>query len=957
MEEKGGGCLGGGGAKGGISHSLHGKTTTIPSSDTLQLLWSILNQETSSREGDRITAKHGCSGAGSFPGAGVLQSPLCSPQSFRILASCNRPEEIERIHQENQVSDGDCAVGPLLNQEERLDGLDRPKRCLSTNSSPPRKQKISSICDERRDFPVQDSMLRPVNSPTGFYENHGCGLKDSSQYENPSVEVLGRLVDNSIVRRGVPSGEESSNRNLYRTRNSNKYGEVFVDPISGNSISGDDPELPNFEGFSYSRKKKEFNYIDRRISVLRNAAGLLLAKDPRTPSLPEPISSRRQVENEIPTDSPTRTLELQRQGEKNPMESTMPTRSPVVDRRQPPVLGMLPPDDSPGSCLLVRRIERRLGCTSVGPDSFRPVVGRREGNVHKYEGAQSSQAGTPKISRAGPGQGSSSFHRQHHSSGILKKSRGDGVKQTQPRDTGDSQMVGGKWNNSSSSVPTRLKKCDSRFLIQTESDTRGRVDPLPGNSRSDNEKMASNNRFIRNIPQPSTTSLFCTPPRPNERRNRFPPTELGESSRLCLPSLSTHQESIEQIQADQGVPSDVDSPVLASEGVVPRYAGVTGGTTTSTTNAERSTQTTSFPQIPSEPPRATASCVATFQRFAKHEGFSSRVAKQLTLARRKSTNIIYQHRWAVFRKWCRERGVSVSRPTVPKIADFLLDLRNKKKLTVSSIKGYRSMLAFVFRTKLPKISTSNILKELIRSFKLGGEKKVVSPPSWDLNKVLSSLMAPPFEPLNEASLRNVTKKTLFLLSLASVKRVGEIQALSSKIARQGIDLVLSFLPEFVAKTESDSNPIPRHFKVKALSDFAAGLEESKLCPVRALEIYIEKTKSLQNRPRNLFVSPKNPTRPITKNAISFFLREIISDAGALVEEGGRRPRAHSIRGVGTSITFWRNCSMTKILEAATWKANTVFTSFYLKDVEFTLDNCRSLGPFVSAGQIINDDLS
>ena len=265
------------------------------------------------------------------------------------------------------------------------------------------------------------------------------------------------------------------------------------------------------------------------------------------------------------------------------------------------------------------------------------------------------------------------------------------------------------------------------------------------------------------------------------------------------------------------------------------------------------------------------------------------------------------------------------------------------------------MLAFVFRTKLPKISTSNILKELIRSFTLERKKDVVSTPSWDLNKVLSALMEPPFEPLNEASLRNVTKKTLFLLSLASVKRIGEIQALSSKVARQGDDLFLSFLPEFIAKTESESNPIPRHFRVKALSEFAAGLEESKLCPVRALNFYIHKTKSLQNRPRNLFLSPKNPKRPISKNAISYFLRETISDAGALMGEGSRRPRAHSIRGVGTSICFWRNCSMTKILEAATWKTNTVFTSFYLKDMEFILDNCRSLGPFVSAGQIVSND--
>ena len=247
--------------------------------------------------------------------------------------------------------------------------------------------------------------------------------------------------------------------------------------------------------------------------------------------------------------------------------------------------------------------------------------------------------------------------------------------------------------------------------------------------------------------------------------------------------------------------------------------------------------------------------------------FSPRVAEQLSLARRKSTNVMYQHKWSVFREWCRKKGVSVSRPTLPKIADFLLDLKRKRKLAVNSIKGYRSMLAYVFRLKLPEISSSHILKELIKSFASESKKRTVLPPSWDLNKVLATLMAPPFEPLRETTLRNLTKKTLFLLALATVKRVGEIQAISAKVAKRGQDLSLSFLPEFMAKTESTDNPIPRHFTVKALADFAAGLEEVSLCPVRALKTYYDRTRSVQNRPRNLFLSPRNTQRPISKNAI------------------------------------------------------------------------------------------
>ena len=166
---------------------------------------------------------------------------------------------------------------------------------------------------------------------------------------------------------------------------------------------------------------------------------------------------------------------------------------------------------------------------------------------------------------------------------------------------------------------------------------------------------------------------------------------------------------------------------------------------------------------------------------------------------------------------------------------------------------------------------------------------------------------------------------------------------------------LSYLPSFVAKTESLTNPIPRSFLLKSLTNFVGDLEEDRLlCPVRALQYYLRATKHVVNRPSSLFVSPSNQSRAISKNAISFFLRETISGTGALCEGEGQTLRAHSIRGVSTSLAFRRNWSLQQVLKAATWKSNSTFASFYLKDISYTWDNCKSLGPFVSAGQVISE---
>ena len=99
-----------------------------------------------------------------------------------------------------------------------------------------------------------------------------------------------------------------------------------------------------------------------------------------------------------------------------------------------------------------------------------------------------------------------------------------------------------------------------------------------------------------------------------------------------------------------------------------------------------------------------------------------------------------------------------------------------------------------------------------------------------------------FEPLTTISLRDLTRKTLFLLSLATAKRVSEIQALSRRVSFSSSAAGLSYVPEFVAKTESALRPLPRSLEVPSLGDFAVGMpEDLLLCPVRALSAYLDRT--------------------------------------------------------------------------------------------------------------------
>ena len=248
--------------------------------------------------------------------------------------------------------------------------------------------------------------------------------------------------------------------------------------------------------------------------------------------------------------------------------------------------------------------------------------------------------------------------------------------------------------------------------------------------------------------------------------------------------------------------------------------------------------------------------------------------------------------------------------------------------------GYRSMLSAVFCFKLPEISTSPVLQDLLRSFQVEAAPRSIQPPPWDLNKVLVYLRSSVFEPLQSVSLRALSKKTLFLLSLATAKRVSELQALSSIVSFSSEGAVVSYVPEFLAKTESALRLLPRSFLVKSLTDPAASLDKDLLlCPVRCLRVYLQRTSPGVNRRRLIFVSPRNPSRSISKNAILYFLWEIIAEAGAS-SVAGVVPHAHSFRGVATSAAIHRNWSISSVLNVACWRSSSIFTSFYLKDLFF-----------------------
>ena len=114
--------------------------------------------------------------------------------------------------------------------------------------------------------------------------------------------------------------------------------------------------------------------------------------------------------------------------------------------------------------------------------------------------------------------------------------------------------------------------------------------------------------------------------------------------------------------------------------------------------------------------------------------------------------------------------------------DFLIHLRHDKGLSVSAVKGHSSALNLVLALKGRDLASSREITMLLRSFSRSVDPVELRPPAWDVALVLQSLTGAPYEPLRTCDERFLAQKTLFLLALASAKRIGELHDLSYRVS-------------------------------------------------------------------------------------------------------------------------------------------------------------------------------
>ncbi len=278
------------------------------------------------------------------------------------------------------------------------------------------------------------------------------------------------------------------------------------------------------------------------------------------------------------------------------------------------------------------------------------------------------------------------------------------------------------------------------------------------------------------VPRDVALPVVLLPDRRNTR-HRHTGTQLPAGpSQICIsPSEPSRTDSV-QGQGGRGA-DPARGTILAYQDLVPRADAPRDSPSLADSSEEGSTDSetghlmapTSRPLETSLVPRRDAEVLGDLPR---------EVVDTITSARAPSTRHAYALKWNLFIEWCSSHREYPRRCPIRVVLSFLQQ-GLERRLSPSTLKVYVAAIAANHDPVEGKsVGKHDWVVRFLRGARRLNPPRPLSIPSWDLSLVLRALQQGPFEPLQTVEPKFLSMKTLLLLALASIKRVGDLHAFS-----------------------------------------------------------------------------------------------------------------------------------------------------------------------------------
>lgn len=907
-----------------------------------------------------------CSGGsvkeGSYRGSSTYTVSRVLFHSFSARKTVGRDEtdhRSEQAQQENSelsLQDGISKVDTASDAKRRVVLPSGSERCLLPYPDSQKIQEVSKICSEQESVPVCSSTVWTDNCAQNLLccdERVGYHIKEKRHCHS---YVPGRLVDSPQRPKCGGDTDKGSAGHLQPVGTVDKCRKVASGCCSGVRFCGSSLQPDMGESFPTGEESEKDCGKDKQHQKLRVLLSEGLDVGDRTDQLGYRSGVSRDAASATIAMVSGESLEEQRMSQRADSVQCFDPESPGLVVRSEQHEGRSPiREDSTPDSDVYRCKQNWLGSSCERQGSGRDLDGSREVASHKCAGVESSLVCSVSMQKCGDEQFSSRCYRQHYSGCIYQSPGGHPFLVA---DGGNNEAIQSGIRNELSATgkayPRKSERLGRSVVKEKSSSSHGMVFTPGSVSNAVGKVGETHDRPFCDLPK-SQTQLVCEPysGRLCYSRGRLV-NGLERSPCVCLPSNSAASEGDQEIVSFK-LQDGSDSANVARSTVVSRNVKGAEGTPNSVAKTTRSSKTTTLLSFPSKSGATESARMDAVKSAVREKGFSVEVSRQLDKSVTKSSAKVYDSRWKLFIKWCGEHKIDHTKISLPQVAEFFLYLFKEGK-AVQTIKGYRSAIASVLKlTTGVDISTDEVIGRLISSFEHQRPQLKFNFPKWDLRLVLGALIEPPFEPLQSASNKMLTFKTVFLITLASGARRSEIHALDAKLLSHNKDwsrVTLVPNPKFLAKNfDYKSGERNFHgFVIESLgSKLGPGLEEdTKLCPVRSLRFYLERTKECRRNTDQLFVSISDrKNAAVCKNTIASWIKQTIkfgyeNCSSSLIKHLSLN--AHEVRALAHSVAFYGNTGMEDLLQGARWSSSTVFTSYYLRDVSTQLDGLNKLGP-------------
>lgn len=276
----------------------------------------------------------------------------------------------------------------------------------------------------------------------------------------------------------------------------------------------------------------------------------------------------------------------------------------------------------------------------------------------------------------------------------------------------------------------------------------------------------------------------------------------------------------------------------------------------------------------------------------------------------------YLNKWD---HYCDTHHVSFLRPTLAQTLDFLT-LQFDSGLGYSAINTARSALASVITLADSDLclgqhpTTTRYLRGVFNN-------KPSLPrytDTWDVSLVFNYIRNIPVNN-NNMCLKDLTLKLTMLLSVLSAQRLQTLHQLKVSALTIKENKCVFALDELLKQS--------RPGKHLTHISYQAYPEDTSLCIVQTLGVYLQRTKELRQCDY-LLISYAKPHKRISRDTIARWLKSMLTSAGVNVN----KYKAHSIRSAAASNEKQRGVPIKDIMATVGWSSERTFAKFYDKDV-------------------------